>query len=252
VADVRRFAVVPHGAPALLRDASFDAELLRPAVRDTLAGFGEAPMLSTFGLIGPSKGLETAIAALPAVVARHPDVRYVIAGATHPEVARHGRDTYRAALAALGRRLGVGAHVQFIPAFLTERELAALLARTDVYLTPYRSPEQICSGALTFALAAGTPVVSTAYRYAVDMVTPADRPAAGVLVPFDDPPRSPTASRAAGRPAPAGLRARQRVAARCRVALAVGGRAVHTGVRAGSPDTSAGRGAAGRGRHLES
>jgi glycosyltransferase involved in cell wall biosynthesis len=187
VADPHRFAVVPHGAPDTLRAASYDADLLRPAVRDTLAGMGEARMLATFGLIGPSKGLETAIAALPAVIARHPDVRYVIAGTTHPEVARHGDDTYRRALAGLARRLGVRDHVRFIPVFLTEPELAALLARTDVFLTPYRSPEQICSGALTFALAAGTPVVSTGYRYAVDVVTPPDRPAAGVLTPFDNP-----------------------------------------------------------------
>jgi hypothetical protein len=121
------------------------------------------------------------------VVARHPDVRYIIAGSTHPEVARQGRESYRMSLAGLARRLGVADHVRFIDAFLTEHELAALLARTDLYLTPYRSPEQICSGALTFALAAGCPVVSTAYQYARDMVTAPDRPPCGVLVPFDDP-----------------------------------------------------------------
>lgn len=186
VAAPDRFVVVPHGAPAVLRAESFDTRLLRPAVRQTLDAMAKARMLATFGLIGPSKGLETAIAALLAVIDRHPDVRYVIAGATHPEVARHGKDTYRSALTALARRLGVADHITFIPAFLTEAELAALLAGTEIYLTPYRSREQICSGALTFALAAGTPVVSTAYPYAVDMVTPPDRPAAGVLVPFDD------------------------------------------------------------------
>jgi glycosyltransferase involved in cell wall biosynthesis len=187
VADPDRFVVVPHGAPAVLRARPDMLPPIRPAVRDALRALGGRRMLATFGLIGPSKGLETAVAALPAVVARHPDVRYIIAGATHPEVARQGREAYRSGLAGLARRLGVHDHVHFIDNFLTEPELAALLARTDLYLTPYRSPEQICSGALTFAIAAGCPVVSTAYHYAVDTVTAPDRPPCGVLVPFDDP-----------------------------------------------------------------
>ena len=58
-----------------------------------------------------------------------------------------------------------------------------LLAGTDLYLTPYRSREQIVSGALTFAVAAGCAVVSTPYFYAEDLL----RSGAGVLVPFDDP-----------------------------------------------------------------
>jgi glycosyltransferase involved in cell wall biosynthesis len=181
-----RFAVVPHGAPALLREP-VDPAALRPVVAAMLSSLGDGRVLSTFGLIGPSKGLEVAIAALPAVAARYPDVRYVVAGATHPELLRAGGGSYPARLARLADRLGVAEHARFVDLFLTESELAALLARTDLYLTPYRSPDQICSGALTFALAAGCPVVSTRYRYAVDLVTPPAGPARGLLVPFDDP-----------------------------------------------------------------
>jgi glycosyltransferase involved in cell wall biosynthesis len=111
----------------------------------------------------------------------------VVAGATHPEVVRVSGEAYRARLTALAHDLGVGEHVRFVDAFLTEPELAALLRRTDLYLTPYRTAEQTCSGALTFALAAGCPVVSTSYRYAVDLVTPPGGPVRGALVPFDDP-----------------------------------------------------------------
>lgn len=181
-----RFVVVPHGAPASLR-RSIHRDVLRPEVAQVLKDIRDGRVLTTFGLIGPGKGLETAIAALPAVVRRHDDVRYVIAGATHPHVARHDAEAYRHSLATLARQQGVADHVLFLPAFLTEEELSALLARTDLFLTPYRSPEQICSGALTFALAAGVPAVSTAYRYAVDVLTPAGQPANGVLTAFDDP-----------------------------------------------------------------
>jgi glycosyltransferase involved in cell wall biosynthesis len=127
------------------------------------------------------------VSALPAVVACHPDVRYLVAGATHPEVVRVSGEAYRTGLAAQAQALGVAEHVRFVDTFLTEPELAALLAQTELYLTPYRSPDQTCSGPLTFALAAGCPVVSTSYRYAIDLVTPPGGPARGTLVPFDDP-----------------------------------------------------------------
>ena len=65
-------------------------------------------------------------------------------------------------------------------------ELADLLAATDVFVTPYRGREQIASGALTFAIAAGCATVSTPYWYAEDMLGSG----AGTLVPFDDAGRS--------------------------------------------------------------
>jgi glycosyl transferase family 1 len=113
----------------------------------------------------------------------------VIAGETHPEVARQKGESYRHSLRRLARRLGVADRVLLVDAFLTEEELSAILARAEVFLTPYRSPEQICSGALTFALVAGRPIVSTAYRYAVEMLAPdANGNAPGVVVPCGDAP----------------------------------------------------------------
>jgi glycosyltransferase involved in cell wall biosynthesis len=181
-----RFAVVPHGVPARLAGPAAVAAV-GPALGEALAAVEGARVLSTFGLLRPGKGLETVVAAMPAVVARHPDVRYVVAGATHPEVVRASGEQYRTGLAALARDLGVAGQVRFADTFLTEAELVALLRRTDVYLTPYRSVEQTCSGPLTFALAAGCAVVSTSYRYAMEMVMPAGEPARGALVPFDNP-----------------------------------------------------------------
>jgi len=167
--------VVPHGAPA---------RLVARAAREAAASASgrEGLRLSTFGLISPGKGLEVAIDALPAIAERHPEVVYTIAGRTHPDVAQKEGERYRLTLERRVLELGLESHVEFDDRFLSVEELADLLAATDVFLTPYRSREQIASGALTFAIAAGCGVVSTPYWYAQDMLATG----AGVLVPFGD------------------------------------------------------------------
>jgi glycosyltransferase involved in cell wall biosynthesis len=107
---------------------------------------------------------------------------YLIAGQTHPEVIHKEGENYRRGLQRLVHDLDLSDHVWFIDRFLTIEELAILLGRTDLYLTPYRSPDQIVSGALTYAVAAGCPVVSTPYLYAEDLLSSG----AGILVPFGD------------------------------------------------------------------
>src|SRR5262249_12276393 len=127
-------------------------------------------LLSSFGLISAGKSLETAIEALPRVVERHPEVLYLIAGRTHPEVARREGEQYRLLLERRVVDLGLSDHVEFDDRFLSIDELADLLAATDVFLTPYRNREQIASGALTFAIAAGCAAISTPYWYAEDIL----------------------------------------------------------------------------------
>lgn len=170
VAAPERVRVVPHGAPDLLLDAHHREPRPTPTT------------LSTFGLISTGKGIETAIAALPKVVARYPQVVYLVAGQTHPDVVRHDGESYRDGLHRLVQELDLEDNVRFIDRFSDEVEIGQLLGETDVYLTPYRSREQIVSGALTFAVAAGCPVVSTPYYYAEDLLSSG----AGVLVPFGD------------------------------------------------------------------
>lgn len=185
-ADPARTVVVPHGVPVVLGQPA-DQARVGALLAETLSELAGRRVLSTFGLLRPGKGLETAIRAMPQVVQRHPDTCYLIAGATHPETVRSRGEEYRKDLAALADRLSVADRVWFVDAFLSEVELAALLQRTELYLTPYRTAQQTCSGALTFALAAGCPVVSTAYPYAVDLLAPSGGPPRGQLVPFDDP-----------------------------------------------------------------
>ena len=170
--------VVPHGAPARIAERAKRG----PARQSTLSGLKDPFRLSTFGLISPGKGLETVLDALPAMIERHPGIVYTIAGRTHPDVARREGERYRLTLERRVYELGLGDQVEFDDRFLSIDELSDLLAATDVFLTPYGNREQIASGALTFALAAGCAVVSTPYWYAQDMLASG----AGVLVPFRD------------------------------------------------------------------
>jgi glycosyltransferase involved in cell wall biosynthesis len=181
-----KIRVVPHGAPVELgrrRDelaASRHPLYLAPGA---YAWLQSRFLLSTFGLLSAGKGLETAIEALPLIVERHPEVTYLIAGRTHPQVARREGEQYRLMLERRVVELGLESHVEFDDRFLSIDELADLLAATDVFLTPYRNREQISSGSLTFAIAAGCAAVSTPYWYAEDMLASG----AGQTVPFDDP-----------------------------------------------------------------
>ncbi len=175
VCSEEKVRVVPHGAPARLNTrAAAESGSPRPA---------DVFRLSTFGLISPGKGLEVAIDALPAIVERHPEVVYTIAGRTHPDIAHREGERYRLMLERRVHALDLGDHVEFDDRFLSLNELSDLLAATDVFITPYRNREQISSGALTFAIAAGCAVVSTPYWYAQDMLATG----AGSRVPFDDP-----------------------------------------------------------------
>jgi glycosyltransferase involved in cell wall biosynthesis len=174
VCPAEKVRVVPHGAPARLADRAAKE-------RDKRAP--EAFRLSTFGLISPGKGLEVVLEALPAMIERHPEILYTVAGRTHPDIARREGERYRLMLERRVLELGLEDHVEFDDRFLSVEQLSDLLAATDVFLTPYRHREQIASGALTFAIAAGCGIVSTPYWYAQDILATG----AGTIVPFDDP-----------------------------------------------------------------
>lgn len=170
-----KVVLIPHGAPAAPAEPRGD-------IRRRL-GLGGRFVLCTLGLINPGKGIEYALEALPEVVADHPEVLYLVLGQTHPGVKRHMGEAYRDHLLGLVERLGLGRHVRFVDAYLSQRDLVAYLAASDVYLTPYLGRDQITSGTLAYAVALGKAIVSTPYVYAEEMLAGG----AGILVPFRDP-----------------------------------------------------------------
>ncbi len=126
--------------------------------------------LCTFGLIGRSKGIETVINALPGVVARHPNIRYVVMGKTHPNIVRACGEEYRNFLKELVIQNGLEKVVSFRDEFLEEEQLRDMLTDVDIYITPYLNEAQITSGTLSYAVGAGTCVVSTPYWHADELL----------------------------------------------------------------------------------
>jgi glycosyltransferase involved in cell wall biosynthesis len=164
----RTVEAIPHGA-----------RLLEPRPHSEK----DRPIILSWGLLGPGKGLETGIEALTRL--RHLDPRplYVIAGQTHPNVLRSQGERYRHGLADHARALGVGDMVYFVNHYLTDTNLEMLLSRARVVLLPYESREQVTSGALVEALAARVPVVATRFPHAVELLSGG----AGVVVRHHDP-----------------------------------------------------------------
>ncbi len=174
-ADPRRVHVIPHGVPDV---PLVSADRVKPAL-----GLGGREVILSFGLLGPGKGYELAIEALPAVVAAHPSVLYVILGATHPDLIQREGEAYRQSLVAQVKRLGMKEHVRFVDKFVDMAELTRWLEAADVFVTPYPNLAQIASGTLSYAMGAGRAIVSTPYVYAAELLADGR----GVLVPPGSP-----------------------------------------------------------------
>jgi glycosyltransferase involved in cell wall biosynthesis len=171
-----RIHVIPHGIHQFIRK-----EAIRRRTKKLL-GLGDRPLLSTFGLIGPSKAIEYVIQALPAIVDNHPDVLYLVIGETHPHIRQREGEAYRNSLVQLARDLGVEKHVRFNNRFLSNSELIRYLAATDVYIMAYLNKDQIVSGTLAYAVGCGKAVVATPFVYAEEMLADGR----GIIVPFKD------------------------------------------------------------------
>jgi glycosyltransferase involved in cell wall biosynthesis len=165
--------IIPHGAP--------DRPFGRSEAFKERTGLAGRNVLMTFGLLGPGKGLERVIEAMPAIVARHPDTIYRIVGATHPNLVAREGEAYREKLQARAERLGVADRVVWDNRFLETDELLDQLEACDIYVTPYFNLQQSTSGTLSYAIALGKAVVSTPYVHAKELLA-GD---AGVLIDPD-------------------------------------------------------------------
>jgi glycosyltransferase involved in cell wall biosynthesis len=167
--------MVPHGVP--------DLPFLDPNFYKDRFGVEGKAVLLTFGLLSPNKGIENVIQAMPQILAKHENVVYLVAGATHPHVLRREGDKYRASLQALAKEMGVQSRVIFHDRFASPEEMAEFIGAADIYITPYRHEAQVVSGTLAYALGAGKAIISTPYWHAIELLD--DR--RGALVPFQNP-----------------------------------------------------------------
>jgi glycosyltransferase involved in cell wall biosynthesis len=167
--------IIPHGVP--------DFQFMDPNYFKDGFGTEGKSVLLTFGLLSPNKGIENVIRALPAILARHPNVVYIVSGVTHPHIRRREGERYREQLQALADQLGVSSNLMLINRFVSAEELVEHVGAADIYITPYRQEAQIVSGTLAIALGAGKAIVSTPYWHAKELL--ADN--RGLIVPFDKP-----------------------------------------------------------------
>ncbi len=168
--------LIPHGIP--------DVPFVDPNFHKDRFGVEGKLVLLTFGLLAPNKGLEYVIEALPAILARYPQVVYIVLGVTHPHVKRHEGEFYRLQLERLARTLGVESNILFYDRFVSLEELNEFIGAADIYVTPYLNPAQITSGTLAYTVGAGKAVISTPYWYAEELLAEGR----GLLVPFADAP----------------------------------------------------------------
>lgn len=129
--DPTKVVLIPHGAKA------FADRVTRPA------GPGRRPMILTWGLLGPGKGIEWGIAALRGMRELTPTPRYVVAGQTHPKVLASAGEQYRESLVTQAQELGVTDLLEFVPGYLNAERLRALVQEADVVLLPYDSHDQV-------------------------------------------------------------------------------------------------------------
>ncbi|TSD83288.1 glycosyltransferase [Mycobacterium sp. KBS0706] len=168
--------VIPHGIP--------DVAFVEPAAAKAKLGFAGRPVILTFGLLSPNKGIEVMIDAMPSILQGRADAVYVVLGATHPNLVRDQGEAYRESLAARVRDRGVAGHVVLLDQFVDRATLLEFIAMCDVYVTPYLNEAQMTSGTLAYSFGLGKPVVSTPYWHAQELLADGR----GILVPSGDAP----------------------------------------------------------------
>lgn len=169
-----KIVFIHHGIP--------DIPFIDPSFYKDKFNVDGKKVLLTFGLLSSNKGIETVLKALPEAIKKHPDLIYIILGATHPNILKTQGDAYRIKLQQLVHKLNLGKHVIFQNRFVELKELCEFLGMADIYITPYNNEAQITSGTLAYAMGTGKAIISTPYWYATEMLAE-DR---GRIVPFDN------------------------------------------------------------------
>ena len=169
-----KIEVIPHGIP--------EFAFVEPDQAKAKFGFSGRPVILTFGLLSPNKGIEVMIDAMPLILKSCADAVYIVLGATHPNLVRDQGEVYREGLVARVRQLGIENSVVFLDQFVDQATLLAYISMCDVYVTPYLNESQMTSGTLAYSFGLGKAVVSTPYWHARELLADGR----GILVPFGD------------------------------------------------------------------
>ena len=171
--DSSKIVTIPHGALVPTREQRREIDRVNP----------QRPQLLTWGLLGPGKGIEHVIDALALLDDLRPRPRYTIAGVTHPKILARDGDAYRHSLMRRARDAGVEDQITFDDTYRNVEQLTRFIASASVVILPYDSRDQVTSGVLVDAIAAGRPVIATAFPHAVELL----KSGAGIVVPHADP-----------------------------------------------------------------
>ncbi len=162
VADYK-ISIIPHGT-----------HLVAPMNREKLKNkyqLSNKMVLSTFGLLSSSKSIETTLAALPSIIAKFPNVLFLVLGKTHPNIVKQEGEQYRRMLEEKVKELKLENHVRFVNKYLPLNMLLDYLQLTDVYLFTSKDPNQAISGTLSYAVSCGCPVISTPIPHAKENIS---------------------------------------------------------------------------------
>lgn len=170
-----KITVIPHGTHLV---PSIDRKKLKKQYHLT-----DRKVLSTFGLLGPSKNIETTLQALPEIIKHHPKVLFLILGKTHPVILKHNGETYRNSLEAIVKELKIEKNVSFINEYLSLPTLLNYLQLTDIYLFTSNDRNQAVSGTFSYAISSGCPIISTPIPHAKEVLKANN----GVIIDFESP-----------------------------------------------------------------
>jgi glycosyltransferase involved in cell wall biosynthesis len=171
-----KIVVIPHGVPKKVKKS-------RKKILKDLRLDDKSFYLVITGLISANKGIDLVIKAMPRILDKHPNVRLLVVGQTHPQVLAHEGEGYRNSLMSIAKKLKVQSAITYINKYLETEELMEYISAADIYLTTHRDPEQSASGTLAYAVGTDRLTISTPYRYAQELLGK-NR---GFLVPFEDP-----------------------------------------------------------------
>jgi len=167
-----KIVVIPHGV--------FDFPKVDPNKFKARIGLKNKKVLSSHGLLNPDKGIEYVIKALPKIVKKYPETKYIIVGKTHPMIKKHEGEKYREMLKSLAKKLKVSRYIVFRNRFMSLERLIEYIQAADIYLSLHTKVDQISSGTLAKAIGAGKVCISTPYYYAKEVLAEGR----GIIVPM--------------------------------------------------------------------